>query len=337
MYLSCMLFFVGTAWITGCLLDSLATPSGGHYRWLYVLIRVKTLMPYELTCESTKFLRNKHLMYGSVCLTLHFQSDMLHNWRLGLLFMALSGLVLLFIVAPLAGMFVNTRVVHYEEVLADPVVRNSIRLTMASSFMATIIIGLGAIPLAYVLARKHFPGKEFMNGLIDLPVVIPHSAAGIALLGIVSRGSFVGRATEAMGFSFVGGVGGIVIAMAFVSVPFLINAARDGFAAVPERLEKAAMNLGASPWRVFFTISLPMAKKSVITGLTMMWARGMSEFGAVVIIAYHPMVTPVLIWERFTSFGLAYARPVAAVFVAICLLVFIILRMLGRHQIHARS
>ncbi len=249
-----------------------------------------------------------------------------------IVFLLLSGFILLFIIAPLGGMFLNTTIPQYKDTLADVEVMRSIRLTLWASFIGTIVFGIAAIPLAYVLARKKFPLKSIVNGIIDLPVVIPHSAAGIALLGIISRGSFIGQAGESVGISFVGGIAGIVVAMAFVSIPFLINAARDGFAAVPERLEKAALNLGASPWRVFFTISLPMAKKSILTGLSMMWARGLSEFGAVIIIAYHPMVTPILIWERFASFGLTYARPVAAVFVIICLVVFVIMRILSNKK-----
>ena len=254
---------------------------------------------------------------------------MLKNWKTGLVFLFLSGFILLFIVAPLAGMFLQTSGSQYLETLADSQVKESIRLTLLASLAGVVIFGIAAIPLAYVLARKSFPGKGFVNGLIDLPVVIPHSAAGIAILGIVSRGTLVGQAGEAVGIQFVGGVAGIIVAMAFVSIPFLINATRDGFEAVPEKLEKAALNLGASPWRVFFTISLPLARRQVLTGLTMMWARGLSEFGAVVIIAYHPMVTPVLIWERFASFGLAYARPVAAVFVVVCLIIFTGMRLLA--------
>jgi molybdate/tungstate transport system permease protein len=262
---------------------------------------------------------------------------MLRNWKLSMVFLFLSGLVLLFIVAPLAGMFLKTSLPQYASTVSDPVVMRSIRLTLLSSLAGTLIFGLAAIPLAYVLARKDFFMKGLVNGLVDLPVVIPHSAAGIAILGIVSRGTWLGKAGEAAGITFVGGVAGIVLAMAFVSIPFLINAARDGFAAVPEKLEKAALNLGASPWRVFFTISLPLAKRSVLSGLIMMWARGLSEFGAVIIIAYHPMITPVLIWERFTSFGLSYARPVAAVFVLVCLAVFLLMRLLSKNHLHVRN
>jgi molybdate/tungstate transport system permease protein len=117
--------------------------------------------------------------------------------------------------------------------------------------------------------------------------------------------------------------------MAFVSIPFLINSARDGFTAVPERLEKAALSLGASRPRVFFTISLPLAWRSIMTGFVMMFARGMSEFGAVVIVAYHPMVAPVLIYERFSSFGLKYARPASVLFIIVALAVFILLRLIS--------
>ncbi len=261
---------------------------------------------------------------------------MISDWK-GTLFVAgLGGLILLFIVAPLAGMLLNTSGSQYVETVADAEVRRSIRLTLLSSFAGVMIFGLAAIPLAYLLARKDFPGKGIVNGVVALPVVIPHSAAGIALMGVVSRNTFLGQAAEGAGITFVGGVAGIVVAMAFVSIPFLVHAARDGFAAVPEKLEKAALNLGASPWRVFFTITLPLAKRQVLTGMTMMWARGLSEFGAVIIIAYHPMVTPILIWERFASFGLSHARPVAAVFMIICLAIFVLMRILSGKKPESR-
>jgi molybdate/tungstate transport system permease protein len=261
---------------------------------------------------------------------------MFNNWKSSLVVLAFSGLVLLFIVAPLGGMLLQTSGAQYLDTISDEEVRRSIRLTLFSSLAGVMIFGIASIPLAYLLARRDFPGKGIVNGLVDLPVVIPHSAAGIAILGVVSRNTMIGQAGEVVGIQFAGGMAGIVVAMAFVSIPFMINAARDGFAAVPEKLEKAALNLGASPLRVFLTISLPLARRHVLTGLTMMWARGLSEFGAVVIIAYHPMVTPVLIWERFTSFGLDYARPVAAVFIIVCLTVFVLMRLLAGKKLQSR-
>jgi molybdate/tungstate transport system permease protein len=255
---------------------------------------------------------------------------------LSLVFMALGGLVLLFILAPLAWLFLNASPGQLAETAADPVVVGSVRLTLLTSMAATAIMALAAVPFAWILARRDFPFKQVVNAIVDLPIVIPHSAAGIALLGVLAPGTAAGRLGERLGIPFVGGHAGIIAAMAFVSIPFLVNAARDGFAAVPVRIEQAALNLGASPLRVFLTISIPMAWRSVLSGLILMWARGMSEFGAVLIIAYHPIVTPVLIYERFGAFGLRHALPVTVLFVAVCLVFFVVLRVIAGRQLDAR-
>jgi molybdate/tungstate transport system permease protein len=247
----------------------------------------------------------------------------------------LSGFVLLFIVGPLAGMFMSTTPAQIFESSRDPEVQRSIGLTLWISMAATLVFALGGIPLAYLLARHDFALKRIILGIIDLPIVIPHSAAGIAILGFISRDSYLGKFGSMIGLDFVGAPAGIAIAMAFVSMPYLISSARDGFLSVPLRLEQAALNLGASPSRVFFSISLPLAWRNVVSGLILMFARGMSEFGAIIIIAYYPMVTPVLIWERFNSFGLAYARPVAVIFIIVSLLFFIALRFLSRSRKNA--
>ena len=249
-----------------------------------------------------------------------------------LIFLLLGALVLLFIVAPLAGMFLSTTPAQVFETAREAEVRDSIWLTIYTTLAGTLFFSVAAIPLAYLLARKQFPLKRIVTGIIDLPVVIPHSAAGIALLGFVSRDSVLGQMGSAVGLNFVGHPAGIAIAMAFVSIPYLINAARDGFSGVPVRLEKAARTLGASPQRVFFTISLPLAWRNIVSGLILMFARGMSEFGAVIVVAYHPMITPVLIYERFGAFGLKYARPVSVLFILISLALFIGLRWMAKEK-----
>ncbi len=248
---------------------------------------------------------------------------------INLSFAFLGGLVLLFIVAPLLGMVFSTPLSTLFSTAQETEVQQSIWLTIWISMASTLVFSILAIPLAYLLARYSFPLKNMVLGIIDLPIVIPHSAAGIALLGFISRDTVIGKAAGAFGFNLIGSPVAIALAMAFVSIPFLINAAREGFASVPVRLEKAALNLGASPARVFFTISLPLAWRSIVTGLVMMFARGMSEFGAVVIVAYHPIVAPVLIFDRFNAFGLKYARPAALLFILVSLVVFITIRLLA--------
>jgi molybdate/tungstate transport system permease protein len=176
-----------------------------------------------------------------------------------LIFWFLGGLILLFVLAPLIGVFIHTAPVEMFNTIREKDVASSIWLTIWTAMLATLVFALAAIPFAWILARKKFFLRSWVLAIIDLPIVIPHTAAGIALLGIVARDSMLGKMAGVLGFSFIGHPAGIIIAMAFVSLPFLINAARDGFEAVPEHLEKTALSLGASPIQVFFTISLPLA------------------------------------------------------------------------------
>jgi len=248
----------------------------------------------------------------------------------------LGALILLFIIAPLLGMFLSTGPSQVFDAARDKDVSGSILLSIVTSFAATFIFAMLSLPFAWLLARKRFFLKKLILGIIDLPIVIPHTAAGIALLGLVSRNSELGRVASSLGINFVGNPAGIIIAMAFVSLPFFINSAREGFANVPVRLEKAALNLGASPFRVFYTISVPLAFRHIVTGAVMMFARGISEFGAVVIIAYYPMTASVMIFERLNSFGLEYARPAAVILILVTISLFLVLRLLNKDTDNAR-
>ncbi|MFZ9011619.1 MAG: ABC transporter permease, partial [Anaerohalosphaeraceae bacterium] len=234
--------------------------------------------------------------------------------------------VVLFVVAPLISIVLATSMADLTEAAVDQQVIRSIKLTMIAAFFATSVSAIAGIPLAYILARKNFFGRSVLLAVIDLPIIIPHSAAGIALLTLIGRRSLMGRF---FGTSLTGTAAGISVAMAFVSVPFLVNAAREAFLAVPEKQEKAARTLGASPGHVFFTISLPLAWRGIVSGMILMWARGISEFGAIVIIAYHPMTTPVMIFQRFNDFGLTQARSIAVLLILICVCLFIVLRVLN--------
>ncbi len=250
--------------------------------------------------------------------------------RLTVLFSALGALLVLFIVVPLARTVTASGFSLLWQTLLDAEVRNAISLTLYASFIATLLAFICGVPLAYLLARVDFPGKGVVEGIVDLPVVVPHSAAGIALLMVFGRQAPLGQAFSLLGLRFVSAVPGIVIAMLFVSLSFLVNAAREGFEAVDPRLERVARTLGASPWKAFWRVSFPLAWRSILSGAIMMWARGLSEFGAVVVLAYHPMVAPVLIYQRFEAFGLAYARPVAALMILISLVAFAALRGISR-------
>lgn len=246
------------------------------------------------------------------------------RWCFEIVLGFLGSLVLLLIIAPLVNMMLATSAGDLSETAADSEVINSILITLKAAFIATAISAVGGIPLAYLLARKTFPGKSVLLAVIDLPIIIPHSAAGVALFGVIGRDSLLSNVT---GIEFIGTEAGIATAMAFVSIPFLISSARQAFESVDLKVENAARTLGAGKWRVFFTISLPLAWKGVLSGMLLMWSRGISEFGAVVIIAYHPMTTPVMVFKRFNDFGLSHARSVAVLLIIVCVTLFVSLRI----------
>ncbi len=244
------------------------------------------------------------------------------------IFAGVGALIVIFLVIPLAKLVAANTPQVLLETAREKEVMQSIGLTFRAALYATLIATLTGVPLAYLLARRHFPGKSVISAFVDLPMIIPHTAAGVALLFVFGKRFFAGRFFSSLGIHFVGDVPGIVIAMLFVSAPFLINQVREGFSLLDPNLEKAARILGASPWQVFWKVSLPLVKRHIASGMLMMWARGISEFGAVVVLAYHPMTAPVLVYERFESYGLAYARPVATVLILLTLVVFIGMRII---------
>jgi molybdate/tungstate transport system permease protein len=251
--------------------------------------------------------------------------------RLTLTFFLLGLVIFLFIIFPLGKMLfssVSEPDILWKTIL-DPEVTSAIGLTLLAALIATLVGFLLGVPLAYLLARTEFPGKRLVEGLIDVPIVVPHTAAGIALLFVFGRNFAVGKAFNSLGINFVDSIAGIIIAMLFVSIPFLIDSAKEGFKKVDVRLENVARTLGASPWQAFIRISFPLAWRSIMAGNIMMWARGISEFGAVIILAYHPMIAPVLVYERFETYGLDYARPIAVLLIFVSVLVFIVLRTIA--------
>lgn len=127
----------------------------------------------------------------------------------------------------------------------------------------------------------------------------------------------------------MGSVTGIIVVLTFVGMPFYINAVKDGFEGISPRLENVARSLGASLGGAFFRITFPLAWRSMLVGLIMCCARAISEFGAVVIVAYHPMIAPVMIYERFEGYGLKYSQPVAVWLILVCLALFLVLRILA--------
>lgn len=205
---------------------------------------------------------------------------------------------------------------------------SSISLSLYAGFLATLVALFLGAPAGYILARFDFPGKRLVESIIDVPVVVPHTVAGIALLTVFgSRGLIGGPLNDYI--QFRDALPGIVVAMLFVSLPYLANSAREGFKSVDPRLENAARSLGAPLWKAFFLVTLPLSARHLLIGSIMTWARAISEFGAVVMIAYYPMIGPTIIYDRFLSYGLSASRPIAVLLILVTLSIFIIIRVLS--------
>ena len=241
-----------------------------------------------------------------------------------------SGLVvLIFILLPLVQMVASPSLENLIATVSDRDVIRSIWLSIYTAGMAALISFIVGTPFAYFLARKVFWGKRFVESIVDLPIVIPHPVVGIAILSVVGKNHWIGQVLYELGIRIMGSVPGIIVVLTFVGMPFYINTVKNGFESISPRLENVSRSLGANMFSTFFRITFPLAWRSMVVGMIMCCARAISEFGAVVIVAYHPMIAPVLIYERFEAYGLAYSQPVAVLLILICLTLFLFLRVLS--------
>lgn len=225
--------------------------------------------------------------------------------------------LILFIVLPLL-VTLGKQAYEWEMLLAtlkDDVVLDALKNSLLTSTATMLISLFFSVPLGYILARSEFKGKNLIQAIVDVPVVIPHSVVGIMLLVTFS---------EAILDNYLG----IISAMLFVSAPFTINSSRDGFLGIDEKLEHVAQTLGASKFRAFLTISLPLALPSILSGAIMTWARAISEVGAILVVAYYPKTAQVLVIEYFINYGLKHAMPIASTLIVLSLIIFAFLRWL---------
>lgn len=204
-------------------------------------------------------------------------------------------------------------------------VQRAIWTSVASSTVATLLVAVWGVPLGYALARLSFRGRGVLELLIDLPILVPQSVVGVALLTLLGPGSPLGQLLEErLGLQVAGRFAGVVLAQVFVSCPFLIKTAMTAFAGVPPHLESAARTLGASAAATFWRVSLPLASRGVLVGMILAWARSVSEFGSIILFAGTPLTAPILVHNEFAKAGLTESRPVAVLLLVICMWIFVL-------------
>jgi molybdate/tungstate transport system permease protein len=241
---------------------------------------------------------------------------------------AVTGLFLVFMLLPTATLLLSSGAEGVRLLGRDAELRGALWLTLSCATAATLLTIVGGTPLAYALARTRFPGRPVVAALVDLPLLIPHPVAGIALLLALGRQTAAGSVLAALGTRITGSATGIIAAMTFVAAPLFVAAAREAFEQVDPRLEGVARTLGDSRYRAIRRVTLPLAARGLLAASIVMWARAASEFGAIVVLTYNPKVASVLSYDRFSASGLSGALPVAAVLVLIAVIPLVALRAL---------
>ncbi|NUU96097.1 hypothetical protein XO10_07390 [Marinitoga sp. 1135] len=240
----------------------------------------------------------------------------------------ISIIFVLAVTLPFIVVFLNVDFNLLIEISKSPEFLDAVETTFLAGFTATFIAIIFGIPFAYAITRYNFPFKSILEAIVDIPQTIPHTAAGIALLMTLGRASTIGKIADNFGISFVQTFWGVVAAMGFLNFSIFVNSVKEGFRKLDIRYEKVARSLGATPSKVFFLISIPMVKHEIITGALLMWARGISEFGAVAILAYYPMTLSVLTYDRFQGYGLKQSLALTALIFIMSMIIFVVIRVI---------
>ncbi|MEP7357641.1 MAG: ABC transporter permease [Anaerolineales bacterium] len=193
--------------------------------------------------------------------------------------------LILFFMVPLLALLVSAAPARVLENLGQPEVRQAISLSLRTSLTSTALAVVLGTPLAYLLARRRFRGRRWLETLVELPTVLPPSVAGVALLIAFGRRGFIGAALLALGLPIAFTSTAVVLAQLFISAPLFVKAATLGFAGLDRELDQAAAIDGASPWQRLRYLSLPLTFPALLGGAVLAWARALGEFGATIIFA----------------------------------------------------
>lgn len=219
------------------------------------------------------------------------------------------------------------------DAIGSPAVRTALVLSLASTAASLGLIILFGTPLAFLLARRRFRGAGLVETVVDLPLVLPPSVAGLALLLVFGRRGLLGESLDGAGMAIPFTTLAVVLAQVFVAAPFYVRAARAGIAGVPRDLEDAARVDGASELGVFRHVMVPLAAPALAAGLVMSWARSLGEFGATILfagnVAGRTQTLPLVVYAEFGAGDLDAAIAAATVLVLAAIGVLVAVR-LGR-------
>jgi sulfate transport system permease protein len=257
------------------------------------------------------------------------------NLTLGYTLVYLSLIVLI----PLSALVLKSLTLTWDQfwaAISSPRVLASYRLTFGASLIAALVNVVAGLLVAWVLVRYRFPGKRIVDALVDLPFALPTAVAGISLTALLASNGWIGQYLEPLGIQLAFNPNGVVIALIFIGLPFVVRTVQPVLEDTERELEEAAMSLGATRWQTFAHVIFPAIAPALLTGFAMAFARAIGEYGSVIFIAGNmPMVseiTPLIIIGKLEQYDVAGATAVAVVMLVMSFFMLLVINSLQSWQ-----
>lgn len=243
------------------------------------------------------------------------------------------------VLIPLLALFTNTLSMtwgQFWEAVTAPRVMAAYRLSLGASLIAALVNLVFGLLIAWVLVRYEFVGKKVVDALVDLPFALPTAVAGISLTALLAGNGWVGQYLEPLGIQLAFQPGGVVIALIFIGLPFVVRTVQPVLQDCEKELEEAATSLGANRWQIFTLVILPSITPALLTGFAMAFARALGEYGSVIFIAGNmPMVSeivPLIIIGKLEQYDMAGATAVAVVMLVLSFAMLLVINLLQAWQ-----
>lgn len=242
------------------------------------------------------------------------------------------------VIIPMASIIISSSGISFSkfiEVVTSKEVVSGYKVSFLCAFVAAVINSIFGIILAWVLVRYDFPGRRFLDGLIELPFALPTAVAGISLTALYSDGGWIGSIFSKYGIKIAYTQIGIIIAMIFIGIPFVVRSIQPVLEKMDKQYEEAASMLGAGRKRIFFKVIFPEIFPAMLTGFGLALARGIGEYGSVVFIAgnipYETQIAPLLIMTKLEQYKYADATAIALVMLAVSFIILFLINMIQGH------
>ena len=241
----------------------------------------------------------------------------------------------LIILIPLAGLVWRTASLSGEEffaILSDARTLNALKVSFGTAFLAALINVVFGVIVAWVIVRYEFPGRRIVDAVVDLPFALPTAVAGIALAALYAPNGWVGQVLNVFGIKAAFNPTGIVIALVFIGLPFVVRTVQPIMEEIDSEVEEAAATLGANRFQTVFRVLLPGLAPAILTGFALAFARGVGEYGSVIFIAgnipYVSEIAPLLIVIRLEEFNYGAATAIATIMLALSFAMLLVINLI---------